>query len=140
MRFRGVIRDHGCYRCLSSKPFCPLTPGAILNGLFSDVVAALSKNSREVALDITPDDMLFVIREEAKKALPLIWCQMKPDAVFEKFNFTGVSPERNHIVLVFNPTFLAKALGSIKVFEYVTIKLTKLNQNAYMRVDARVVR
>lgn len=35
--------------------------------------------------------------------------------------------------------FAAKALSSIKIFEYVKIKLVKINNNPYLRIDVRVV-
>lgn len=83
-------------------------PHSITPFILSDIIVALSKNSKECVLDIRPNDLLFVVREETKKALPLIWCEMGRESVFAEYSFRGVSAENNQIVLIFNPVFLGE--------------------------------
>lgn len=107
--------------------------------IIPDIITTISKNSKECSLSIRPDDLLFVIRDESKRCLPLIWAELKKDAVFAEYSFRGVSDLYNEIVLVLNPSFLARALGPVRAFETIKLKLVKIQENSYLSVDILVV-
>lgn len=141
MFFRVIINDQSSYRCFSSAyNWNMFTSFYCKNRCLSDIIQTLAKNGKDCALNIRQDEMIFIVREDNKRALPLIWCEMKTDAFFASSTFRGVDAENNEIVLLFNPTFMAKALGSIKqVFEEVKIKLIKAKQNSYLSIDVTIV-
>lgn len=89
-------------------------------------------------MTIRQDDFTFVIRDDSR-CLPFIWAELKKDACFSEYTFRGVSEENNAIVLVFNPTFLARALGPVRAFECIKLKLVKIQENSYLSVDIQVV-
>lgn len=77
----------------------------------------------------------FVIREETKRCLPLIWAEMTKEAIFSQYVFRGCSPANNEIVLSLNPGFLARALGPVRAFETIKLKLNKIEGNSYLSVN-----
>ena len=64
---------------------------------------------------------------------------MKRDAIFAEYTFRGVSEENNEIVLVLNASFLARALGPVRAFESVKLKLVKIQENSFLSVDILVI-
>lgn len=105
----------------------------------SDIISTLSKNSKECVLNIRPEVLFFIIHQESKRSLPLIYAELKKDACFAEYTFRGVSPENDEIMLVFNPSFLSKALGPVRIFEYVKMKLVKIQENSYLTIDILAV-
>lgn len=71
--------------------------------------------------------------------MPLIYAELKKDACFDEYTFRGVCPENDEIMLVFNPIFLSKALGPVKIFDYVKMKLVKIQENSYLTIDILAV-
>lgn len=50
-----------------------------------------------------------------------------------------MSEENNQIVLLVNPSFLARALGPVRSFEQIKFKLVKIQENSYLSVILVVI-
>ncbi|XP_034940736.1 checkpoint protein HUS1 isoform X2 [Chelonus insularis] len=95
---------------------------------FTNTVTAISKMSKSCVLQITPDELYFIVLDDACRS-PVVWAELNRDHFFEEYSMVGASEQQNKIYCEFDTLMLTKSLTSLKATaRSVKIKLTNKQQ------------
>lgn len=107
MKFRAVIHDQQLMR------------------EFLNTILTLSKLTKECVMNISEENVNFVINEESASVAPLVWIDINSSTYFDEYKMEGVDENYPNILLSFNPANLARALSVLRgAVTFVKMKLT----------------
>lgn len=93
---------------------------------FTNIVNVISRITKQSTLRLTPDELCFSVSVDRAS---MVWAELTQTHFFTEYIMNGVSEEQNEIYLEFDPTMLAKSLGSLRMTaKSVKIKLTNKRQ------------
>ncbi|XP_015258063.1 PREDICTED: checkpoint protein HUS1 [Cyprinodon variegatus] len=107
MKFRGKITDIAC-----------------LNH-FTRVVTTIAKLTKTCVLQLTPDNLFFILSGKVTNGGVGMRCQLLQANFFHEYQMEGVSSELNQICLEVGPDNLSRALKTVQCAKSVKIKLSK---------------
>nr|XP_003706588.1 PREDICTED: checkpoint protein HUS1 [Megachile rotundata] len=93
---------------------------------FTNIVNIISRITKQCTLRLTPNDLCFSVNDDR---VSMIWAELSQTHFFTEYIMNGVTEEQNEIYLEFDPSMLARSLGSLRMTaKSVKIKLTNKRQ------------
>ncbi|KAL4720916.1 hypothetical protein ACJJTC_011539 [Scirpophaga incertulas] len=93
---------------------------------FSNIVATISKLSKECVLRVTAEQLYFIVCDENNGPTPpVLWCEIPQALFFSEYQMVGLDDEHKDIYLEVISVNLAKSLVTLKSAKSLKMKLTK---------------
>lgn len=93
---------------------------------FTNIVNVIARITKQCTLRLTLDELCFSVTDDRAS---MVWAELSQTHFFTEYIMNGVSEEQNEIYLEFDPTLLARSLGSLRMTaKSVKIKLTNKRQ------------
>ncbi|XP_076764605.1 hus1-like checkpoint clamp component [Xylocopa sonorina] len=93
---------------------------------FTNIVNIVSRITKQCTLRITPNELCFSVGGDRAS---MVWAELSQAHFFTEYTMNGVTEEQNEIYLEFDPSMLARSLGSLRMTaKSVKIKLTNKRQ------------
>ncbi|XP_034179274.1 hus1-like checkpoint clamp component [Osmia lignaria lignaria] len=93
---------------------------------FTNIANIFARITKHCTLRLTENGLCFSVSDDR---ISMVWAELSQTHFFTEYVMSGVTEEQNEIYLEFDPTMLARSLGSLRMTaKSVKIKLTNKRQ------------